>query len=192
MSTDIGHYETVHIDQIKPYWRNPRRITDEAINALAESIRTYGYQQPIVVDAEHVIIAGHTRYSAMRRLGVERLPVLVATALSHEQAKQYRLIDNRSGEFSSWDYEALTAELGSLGAEGSDLLAAMFPELSGGDQALGAAVDAQVAAEWEKVNRQVSFVCPACFHAWEMEVTKDALQSGVLSVAQHEEETSDV
>jgi site-specific DNA-methyltransferase (adenine-specific) len=112
MSIDITMGETAvkPIDWIKPYWRNPRRVPEEAVNALAESISRFGYQQPIVVDDEGVIIIGHTRYKAALSLGMKTVPVVVAEGISDVQARALRIADNKLGDLSSWDTKALCEE----------------------------------------------------------------------------------
>jgi hypothetical protein len=170
----LGRTELVPLDRVRPYWRNPRRVTEEAVNALRSSIESYGYTQPIVVDADFVIIVGHTRYAAMRRMGITEVPVKVAVELSPEEVKQYRLIDNKVAELTSWDFESLTAELGELDA---GLVMALFPEVTSTD-AEGFTDEGQLAREWERVVTAVEFVCPSCFHTFEVEVTKDALLTG--------------
>jgi hypothetical protein len=175
----IGEFTSMPLDEVRPYWRNPRRVTEQAVNMVAESMRYYGYQQPIVVDTDHVIIVGHTRYAALRRLGVKEVPVLVAKTLTPEQVKQYRLIDNRSGEFSTWDYGALIDELGNME---TSVAHQFFPEMneSGVDRIIED--DALLEESWSQVETVVGFVCPSCYHEWEMDVTKEALLSGVLKV----------
>ena len=98
------------IDEIKPYENNPRN-NDDAVDAVANSIKEFGWQQPIVVDIGGVIIAGHTRYKAAQKLGLKTVPVVVAKDLSEEQVKAYRLADNKSGELATWDEELLEDEL---------------------------------------------------------------------------------
>lgn len=98
------------IDDIKPYEHNPRN-NDDAVDAVANSIKEFGWQQPIVVDNEGVIIAGHTRYKAAKKLGLKTVPIVIAKDLSEEQVKAYRLADNKSGELASWDSSLLDAEL---------------------------------------------------------------------------------
>ena len=88
----------LNISEIHPYENNPRRISDEAVEKVADSIREFGFQQPIVVDSAHVIIVGHTRLKAAKKLGLETVPVVVADNLTEEQAKAYRLADNKTGE----------------------------------------------------------------------------------------------
>lgn len=102
--------EAKSIDEIKPYENNPRD-NDDAVNAVANSIKEFGWQQPIVVDNEGVIIAGHTRYKAAQKLGLKTVPVVVASKLTPEQVKAYRLADNKVGELADWDMEKLSIEL---------------------------------------------------------------------------------
>ena len=102
--------EAKSIDEIKPYENNPRD-NDDAVDAVANSIKEFGWQQPIVVDNEGVIIAGHTRYKAAQKLGLKTVPVVVAKDLSKEQVKAYRLADNKSGELADWDMDLLNDEL---------------------------------------------------------------------------------
>ncbi|MEI8369776.1 MAG: ParB N-terminal domain-containing protein [Planctomycetia bacterium] len=104
---------TKKITDVLPYGRNPRK-NEGAIDAVAASIREFGFQQPIVVDAEGVIIAGHTRYQAAQRLGLERVPVVVAKDLTPAQVQAYRLADNRVGEIAEWDDTLLAGELREL------------------------------------------------------------------------------
>lgn len=98
------------IDEIKPYENNPRNNLD-AVNATANSIKEFGWQQPIVVDKDMVIIAGHTRYLAAKKLGCDTVPVVVASNLSDEQVRAYRLADNKTGELAEWDFKLLDTEL---------------------------------------------------------------------------------
>jgi ParB-like chromosome segregation protein Spo0J len=99
--------------EIKPYEKNPR-INDAAVDAVAESIRRFGFRQPIVVDADNVIVAGHTRVKAARQLGMTEVPAVRADDLTAEQIKAFRIADNKLHELSSWNLELLTTELGEL------------------------------------------------------------------------------
>ena len=101
------------IGEIQPYENNPRN-NDSAVDAVAASIREFGWQQPIVVDKDGVIIAGHTRYKAARKLGLTEVPVVVADNLTDEQVMAYRLADNKTGELAGWDFSALEEELAGL------------------------------------------------------------------------------
>lgn len=95
------------------YANNPRNNA-RAVEKVAASIREYGWQQPIVVDTDHVIIAGDTRYQAAQLLGLDEVPVVVAANLSPEKVRAYRLADNKTGEFATWDDAKLADELAAL------------------------------------------------------------------------------
>lgn len=103
----------VPIGDVRPYEGNPRR-NEEAVQAVAASIREFGWRQPIVVDADGTIVVGHTRYKAAQALGMTEVPVVVATDLTPERAQAYRLADNRTGELSEWDMDLLAQELDGL------------------------------------------------------------------------------
>jgi len=119
------NYEVVPIDSITPYENNPRRIPQDAIDVVAKSIELYGWQQPIVVDEDRVIVVGHTRRLAALQLGYTEVPILV-TSLPEEKIKEYRLVDNRTGEMSGWDHNALVMEL----REFEDtLIQSFFPDI---------------------------------------------------------------
>lgn len=105
--------KSVPIDQVKPYERNPRNNAG-AIEKVASSLREFGWQQPIVVDKEFVVIAGHTRLAAAKSLGMDHVPVLVASDLSPEQVKAFRITDNRVGEEAEWNFDLLKLELEEL------------------------------------------------------------------------------
>lgn len=115
------------LDDIRPYERNPR-INDHAVEAVAASLAEFGFRQPIVVDADGVIIAGHTRWKAAKQLGLAKVPVHVATDLSPEQARAYRLADNKTGELAEWDLEILPIELNELREGGFDMDVLAFDE----------------------------------------------------------------
>lgn len=101
------------LSEIHPYEKNPR-INRDAVKAVADSIGEYGFRQPIVVDEDGVIIAGHTRYQAAQRLELETVPVHVAEGLTPEQARAYRIMDNRSHENATWDMDLLKFEFDGL------------------------------------------------------------------------------
>jgi len=101
--------EKLNINQIKPYWNNPRKNTD-AVQAIKNSIERYGYNSPIAVDKDNVIIAGHTRFMALNEMGREEIEI-IRLDLNEQKAKEYRIIDNKSSELSLWDNDALMKEL---------------------------------------------------------------------------------
>lgn len=105
---------------IFPYANNPRK-NDSAVDAVAESIRQCGYIAPIIVDEDGVILAGHTRYKALKKLGRDWAEVIVKDELTEEQKKKYRLLDNKTGELASWDFDLLSNEIEGLDFEGLSL-----------------------------------------------------------------------
>jgi DNA modification methylase len=107
------------LDAVRPYANNPRQ-NDDAVDAVAESIRRFGFRQPIVIDADGVIVAGHTRFRAAQRLGLATVPVHVATDLTPDEVRAYRLADNKTAELASWDDAMLSIELDALRGAGID------------------------------------------------------------------------
>ena len=101
------------LDELKPYEKNPRK-NDNAVDAVAKSIKTFGFKVPIVIDSSGVIIAGHTRYKAAQKMKLESVPCVVADDLTPEQIKAFRLADNKTAELASWDFELLDEELSAL------------------------------------------------------------------------------
>src|SRR6516225_10076514 len=108
------------IASIRPYDNNPR-LNDAAVDAVAASIKAFGFRQPIVVDEDGVIIVGHTRYKAALKLGMTEVPVHVAVGLSPAQAKAYRIADNQTATIATWDDDRLPLELAALQEMGFDL-----------------------------------------------------------------------
>lgn len=102
--------ENWKIDKATPYENNPRK-NDDAVEYVANSIKEFGFQQPLVVDSNGVIIVGHTRLKAAQKLGLTEVPVVIADGLSDDQVKAYRLADNKTGEMASWDWNQLNLEL---------------------------------------------------------------------------------
>lgn len=124
--------ENWNIDKVKPYDKNPRN-NDDAVESTANSIREFGWQQPIVVDTDGVIIVGHTRLKAAKKLKLDQVPVTVAENLTDEQVKAYRLVDNKTGELAEWDDDLLTSELEELDNLDFDMSDFGFEELNESD-----------------------------------------------------------
>lgn len=103
------------LKELKEYENNPRH-NEGAVDAVAASIKEFGFKVPIVIDADGVIIAGHTRKKAAEKLGLKTVPCIVADDLSPEQIKAFRLADNKTGELAGWDFEKLEEELADLAA----------------------------------------------------------------------------
>lgn len=102
--------EMFPIGDVIPYENNPRN-NEKAVDAVAASIREYGFKKPILVDENHVILAGHTRRLAALRLGLKEVPCVVISDLDEDKKKAFRLADNRVSEFSVWDNELLRQEM---------------------------------------------------------------------------------
>ena len=98
------------ISELKPYANNPR-LNDGAVDAVAASIKNFGFKVPIIVDSSGEIIAGHTRLKAAQKLKMKTVPVVIADDLTPEQVKAFRLADNKVGELAGWDFEKLDLEL---------------------------------------------------------------------------------
>lgn len=103
----------IELKNIKQYEKNPRK-NDEAVGPVAESIKEFGFKCPIILDKDNVIIAGHTRYKAAKRLKLKEVPCIVADDLTEEQIKAFRLADNKVGEIAEWDFDLLNMELESI------------------------------------------------------------------------------
>lgn len=101
------------MDEIHPYDKNPRK-NDEAVKYVAESIKQFGFKVPIVIDHDGIIVAGHTRYKAARKLKMDAVPCIVADDLTDEQIKAFRLADNKVAEKAEWDFDLLAGELDDL------------------------------------------------------------------------------
>ena len=105
--------------EIKPYEKNPR-FNDQAVDAVAESIRQFGFRQPIVVDPDGLIVVGHTRWKAAQKLGLAKAPVHIAKDLTPEQIRAYRIADNKTNELAEWNLDLLPLELLELQGAGID------------------------------------------------------------------------
>ena len=107
------------LSEIIPYDNNPRR-NEGAVDAVVESIKQCGYCSPILVDENNIILAGHTRFKALKKLGWKGAEVVVRSGLTDEQKRKYRLLDNKTNEFATWDIDKLDAELEGLDFGGFD------------------------------------------------------------------------
>ena len=110
---------TMPIGNIRPYARNPRK-NDTAVDAVAASLTEFGWRNPIVVDENNVIVCGHTRWKAAKKLGMVEIPVHVARGLSAEKIAALRLADNKTGELAEWDFEKLDLELADIDLDMSE------------------------------------------------------------------------
>ena len=118
------------VDELREYENNPRN-NDNAVDAVAASIDLAGFKVPIVVDAAGIIVAGHTRLKAAKKLGMERVPCIIADDLTESQIRAFRLADNKVSELSGWEFDKLDAELEQL--QEMDMAAFGFEKSDGGD-----------------------------------------------------------
>lgn len=149
--------KSMSIDDIKPYENNPRD-NDDAVDSVANSIKEFGWQQPIVVDKDNVIIVGHTRYKAAKKLGMDKVPVVVASKLTPEQVKAYRLADNKSGELADWNTKLLDEELQNI--DEIDMTAFGFDEnieFEPADE-----IDTRIDESTEESDDLIEVTCPDC------------------------------
>lgn len=140
----------VKLRDIIPYENNPRR-NEKAVDAVVNSIKQFGFKNPIIVDENMVIISGHTRRLAALKLSMETVPVIIAKDLTEEQVRAFRLADNRVASFSSWDEEKLKKEIGEI--NNIDLSDFGFKKDKIDD------------IFREKEDKKVH-ICPKCGHEW--------------------------
>lgn len=148
-------------NEIEPYENNPRN-NNEAVEKVAASITDYGFRVPIVIDSDNVIVAGHTRYKAALKIGCESVPCIVIDDLTPEQIRAYRLIDNKTAEYSSWNFEMLEKELKSLDIDISEF---EFPDLG---ETLDISDDDFYTDETVKNVKAKSIKCPHCGETFEL------------------------
>lgn len=113
--------EVFSLNKIQPYKNNPRK-NKASIDAVVESIKQFGYTQPILIDQNNVIIAGHSRYQACKKLKLKEVACIRLGELSEQQLKAYRIVDNSTGDIAGWDYEKLKLEFDDLEEFDFDLL----------------------------------------------------------------------
>lgn len=117
----------LEVEKLVPYENNPRK-NDEAVDKVALSISAFGFKVPIVIDKNNVIVTGHTRAKAAKKLGLATVPCIMADDLTDEQIKAFRLADNKVAEFSQWDEAKLLQELQALEDIDMSLYGFSFPE----------------------------------------------------------------
>ena len=146
------------IGELKPYENNPRK-NDEAVDAVAASIAEFGWKVPVIIDTDNVVVAGHTRLKAAKKLGIEDIPCIVADDLSDEQIKAFRLVDNKVSEFSRWDYDRLKQEIAAirLDMEMFGIKLTDCPDYN----------DLFVEAE-PKDHKKKQYTCPCCGETFEL------------------------
>lgn len=179
--------ETVSIDLLVPYWRNPRK-NDLAVEKVKESIKEFGYQVPIIVDNQMTIVAGHTRYRAMKELGFTEVPILI-TDLPAKKIKEFRIIDNRTSEYAQWTNdleielkEFTTPEFREIFFPDIKLDPDFIKTLEGTDQETINTITADLEKRFEGLSEQrdnqpkMVFPCPHCLETitlWKADVVKE-------------------
>lgn len=150
----------VKVADLVPYERNPRRIPEEAVDDVRESIRQCGALDPIEVDENMVILSGHTRRLAYLAEGIEETDVVQYIGMTEEQKRKYRLLANKTGEKSGWDFDLLNWEAGELDFEGYDFGFDLTPD--------DIDVDGLFADAEPKEKKPHIVVCPHCGESFEV------------------------
>ena len=154
----------IPIDHLVPYVKNPRKII-KAIPLVAESIKSFGFNVPITINnmIDKIIVSGHTRYEAARKLGMENVPYIELNHLSDMDIRKYRLADNRVSDESEWDKNLLRNELAELELN-SKLDAEWFKNIGFSQEEIAQALAGTMKEQEEA--KQKTFECPKCGHAW--------------------------
>ena len=142
------------VEELVPYENNPRN-NENAVEYVANSIKEFGFKVPIIVDDNNVIVAGHTRLLAAKKLGLEKVPCIVADDLNEEQIKAFRLADNKVSEYATWDFEKLELELEELDFEMTEF---GFDEIGEEDNV----EDNEYEEQKLKENDSKLHICPEC------------------------------
>lgn len=149
--------EEVKVSELVPYENNPR-INDGAVPALVEAIKQLGFNVPLVIDKNNVVICGHTRLKAAQELGMVSVPCLRADELTEEQIKAFRLADNKTAELSAWDFEKLYGELEALKVSVPDF---NYDLLKFGTMRLSDPEENEE-TDAKPVNYSTGLICPRC------------------------------
>jgi hypothetical protein len=120
---DLPPVRAARVEEVREHPKNPRKISERAVEQVAHSLRRFGWKQPLVLDGDGYLIVGHTRHRAARLLGLTHVPVIDAGDLSPEEVKAYRIADNRTHDFTTWDLPELTAQLAELEEDFAEVLA---------------------------------------------------------------------
>ena len=173
--------QMLQLSSIKPYWRNARK-NDNTIEQLKKSIGEFGFNQPLVLDANNTIIVGHARYKAVTQLGFKEVPCVISN-LDEKTAKKYRIADNKIHETSLWDNDNLMIELREIGD--FDDMQLFFPNIDLGnwlDESVGFNIQPTTQKEYDKKEAEmntrfdvkadreakINIVCPHCLEEFEL------------------------
>ena len=157
MTQDKIQVEYKKLIEIKPYDKNPRK-NDKAVDVVAKSIKEYGFINPIIIDKDNIIVAGHTRYKAAQKLGLTEAPIIYASNLTSAQIKAFRIIDNKSNEYAQWDDDLLKIELDGLKELNFDIDLTGFTEIE--------LQDKEYKEQEFDENIEIKYICPKCNYGW--------------------------
>ena len=169
------------IDRLIAYARNARKIPQAAIDKVAASIREFGWRQPIVVDSERVVVAGHVRLLAAKQLGEKKVPVHVAAGLTPGQIKAFRLMDNRSHQESGWDMDLLEPEMAELQALNIDTALTGFDAEEIAKFLDSGASDGKSPESFAEYDETIKteHECPKCGYRWSGQISS-ATRTGAM------------
>ena len=154
----------IPIDHLVPYAKNPRKIT-KAVPLVAESIKSFGFNVPITINnmIDKIIVSGHTRYEAAKKLGMTSVPYIELNHLSDLDIRKYRLADNRVADESEWDKNLLRTELSELELN-SKLDAEWFNNIGFSQEEIAQALAGTMQDNEETISKKNE--CPSCGHTW--------------------------
>lgn len=161
-----------NIDELIPYINNPRN-NENAIDAVASSIKNFGFKQPIVIDSKNEVVAGHTRLLASKKLGLEEVPVIIASDLSDAKIRAFRLADNKVGELAEWDYNMLGLELENIEIDDIDMTDFGFEEVTIDDYGED--------FELDNIDEPLAKTMTFTFSNYQYKIIESALESIVLN-----------
>lgn len=156
----------INISDLIPYVNNPRD-NDGAVDRVASSIQEFGFKQPILIDKEKVIITGHTRLLAAKKLGLNKVPVIIINDLSPAQVKALRIADNRVSQFSTWKKDLLGIEIEALKELDFEIDLTGFTDDELQTMLSHPEFDAVASDETDRLDEMKKVICPKCHHEFE-------------------------
>lgn len=160
----MNEISAVSVEKLIPYARNARKHSDEQVAQIAASIREFGFNAPVLIDAEDGIIAGHGRVLAARKLGLTEVPCVRLSHLSDTQKRAYILADNKLALNSDWDQEMLGIEIKGLSEIGMDLTISGFSSAEIGNLFLADTFEPGTEEDQGKLDEKAPVICPNCTH----------------------------
>lgn len=156
----------IAVSELRPYENNPRK-NEGAVDAVAASIKEFGFRVPILVNKENVIISGHTRLKAAKKLGLDKVPCLVVDKLSANYIKQFRIVDNKSAELAKWDFAALADEIEGISEINMDAFGfAAFNEEPEPEEVKSSLDEGEEVDLEDFDDEHFDHKCPECGYVW--------------------------